>query len=166
MGVFLCARWAYYCILLMITCTKCDETKPESEFYSDKRRLSGFRFCCKQCQCEQTRCKYATDSDYRERKLATAEEYVKGRRREYQIRILTILKHTGCKDCGEKDPLVLDFDHMRDKTAGVSRLLRNNASWEDIEIEITKCEVRCSNCHRRKTARERNYYADIDLAIL
>lgn len=150
----------------MITCTKCDETKPESEFYPDNRRRSGFRSCCKQCQCKQTRVKYATNSDYRERKLATAEEYVKGRRREYQIRILTILKHTGCKDCGEKDPLVLDFDHMRDKVAGVSRLLRNNASWEDIELEIAKCEVRCANCHRRKTARERNYYADIDLAIL
>jgi len=31
-------------------------------------------------------------------------------------------------------------------------------SWKGIETEIDKCEIRCANCHARKTAREIGNY--------
>jgi len=149
------------------TCTKCAETKPLDSFYSDTRQSSGLRPDCKECQKKLSKDKYQNDTDFRARKLATAAAYQKGQRREYQIRILTLLKQSGCIDCGEKDPVVLDFDHVYGtKTAGISFMVRNHRAWETIEAEIAKCVVRCSNCHRRKTAKDRNYYADIDLAAL
>jgi hypothetical protein len=40
----------------------------------------------------------------------------------------------------------------------VSLLLSLGHCWETILEEIKKCEVRCANCHRRRTARQRNYY--------
>ncbi len=56
-----------------------------------------------------------------------------------------------CVDCGELDPIVLDFDHARDKSANVSDLVASRASIEDVRKEIEKCAVRCANCHRRRT---------------
>ena len=54
-----------------------------------------------------------------------------------------------CVDCGETNPLVLDFDHVRgNKTMCISNMVRNCYSIESIKKEIKKCEIRCSNCHR------------------
>lgn len=59
-----------------------------------------------------------------------------------------------CVDCGERDPVVLELDHVRgDKRDNIANLIRSGRSWEPIRAEIAKCEVRCANCHRRATAR-------------
>ncbi len=148
-------------------CSKCQQPKSTIDgFYKDPRQKCGLRPDCKDCFKAAAKQKYDSDPMSRQRKLDSAKAYQLGQRRDYQTRILKRLKTDGCKDCGEKDPVVLDFDHMRDKTAGVSRMVRQHASWEDIEAEIAKCEVRCSNCHRRKTAKERGYYANIDLTAI
>ncbi|HEV2755722.1 MAG TPA: hypothetical protein VG318_08090 [Actinomycetota bacterium] len=59
-----------------------------------------------------------------------------------------------CTDCGETDPVVLEFDHLRDKRFNIGPKLATHA-WEDILDEIAKCDVVCANCHRRRTARRR-----------
>lgn len=54
-----------------------------------------------------------------------------------------------CIDCGESNPLVLDFDHVRGKKIMcISNMVRNSYSIDTIKKEMDKCEVRCSNCHR------------------
>jgi Tat protein secretion system quality control protein TatD with DNase activity len=58
-----------------------------------------------------------------------------------------------CIDCGEKDIRLLEFDHVRGhKTANIARLLTQGRSWSTIEAEIAKCEIRCANCHRKRTS--------------
>ena len=57
-----------------------------------------------------------------------------------------------CVDCGEENIALLDFDHLRDKTADISTMVRDAFSWEQIAQEIAKCAVRCANCHARVTA--------------
>lgn len=59
-----------------------------------------------------------------------------------------------CVDCGEKDIIVLEFDHLRDKVLPIAEILKNGWREERLMNEINKCEVRCANCHRRKTARQ------------
>jgi cytochrome c551/c552 len=43
----------------------------------------------------------------------------------------------------------------------VSRLVHTAVSWELVAAEIAKCEVRCANCHRRRTAAVGGYYRAI-----
>jgi hypothetical protein len=86
---------------------------------------------------------------------ATAGRKRRCSRRDLSLEIDEYLRTHPCVDCGETDPLVLDFDH-RD---GVEKLetiayLRARGNREVLLREIDKCEVRCSNCHSRRTAKQ------------
>jgi hypothetical protein len=59
--------------------------------------------------------------------------------------------------------VVLEFDHLRDKRATVSVLLRD-AEWATVMAEIAKCEVRCANCHRRRTHQRFGSYRVLGVA--
>ncbi|OHB18798.1 MAG: hypothetical protein A2854_02950 [Parcubacteria group bacterium RIFCSPHIGHO2_01_FULL_56_18] len=85
-----------------------------------------------------------------QKKLYEAQKRHRIRIRE---RLLDFLCTKKCIDCGEKDPIVLDFDHIdaETKTRNVARMLSGHWSWDSVFAEIEKCEVRCANCHRRKT---------------
>jgi hypothetical protein len=61
-----------------------------------------------------------------------------------------VLQRAGCTDCGEQDPVVLEFDHRADKREAVVRLACG-CSLETLRQEIAKCDVRCANCHRVRT---------------
>lgn len=68
------------------------------------------------------------------------------------------LERSGCVDCGTHELCVLDFDHVRGKTANVTVLARDGCSAERLSDEIARCEVRCANCHRRRTAASGRHY--------
>jgi hypothetical protein len=61
-----------------------------------------------------------------------------------------VLQRSACIDCGERDPVVLDFDHRDAKRANVSLLARRSGVAR-LEAEIALCDVRCANCHRIRT---------------
>tara|TARA_R100000781_G_scaffold99431_1_gene63018 strand:+ start:1678 stop:2046 length:369 start_codon:yes stop_codon:yes gene_type:complete len=63
---------------------------------------------------------------------------------------------SSCVDCGESNPLVLDFDHVKgEKVGDISSMVYQSYCVESIQREIDKCEVRCSNCHRVATHNRR-----------
>ena len=64
-----------------------------------------------------------------------------------------------CIDCGESDPIVLEFDHRNpsEKKDEISHMVSTAAPLSSLEAEIEKCDVRCANCHRRKTAKQQNW---------
>ena len=83
---------------------------------------------------------------------------------ENQQRVFNFLKEHPCVDCSETDPIVLEFDHIEGvKRKAISKLVAAGCSWETINLEMEKCAVRCANCHRRKTARDFNWYKNIEM---
>jgi hypothetical protein len=63
-----------------------------------------------------------------------------------------------CADCPENDPACLDFDH-RDPSAkcfSIGSIAQQRISLSRVRAEIAKCDIRCSNCHRKRHARERS----------
>lgn len=79
------------------------------------------------------------------------------RRREARAFVADYLSNHSCVDCGEADHLVLEFDH-RDpstKVAAIAQLVgRGCWSVQRLQTEIDKCDVRCTNCHRRRTRQQ------------
>lgn len=73
-----------------------------------------------------------------------------------------LLEHP-CVDCGEGDPVVLEFDHLPEfeKSREIGRMIGSGTwSWKAIEKEIQKCEVVCANCHKRRTSRRGNFFKE------
>lgn len=66
--------------------------------------------------------------------------------------ILDYLRTHPCVDCGETDPVVLEFDHVRgEKHFSIGKASTHNIGLGRLQDEMTKCDVRCANCHRRRT---------------
>lgn len=127
-------------------CTKCNADKPTSEFH--KQREGHFPWC-KSCRKEYDR-KYQRkrwESGKKKAEIAARQQ----RNREY---IWKHLSESPCVDCGEDDIVVLQFDHLRDKKYNVSEMVAQVASLDLIQEEIDKCEVVCTNCHLRRTAKQ------------
>lgn len=70
--------------------------------------------------------------------------------------IFSFLSKKSCLDCAESDPIVLEFDHVDRgaKFKTINKMLSGHYSWEAVLKEIEKCEIRCANCHRRKTYKQ------------
>ena len=87
------------------------------------------------------------------RKTAIHNHNTQGGRRQ---RVLALyarvdeIKSGPCVDCkGVFDPVAMDFDHITDnKVKSISQLINSLKPWEEIQAEIDKCELVCSNCHR------------------
>ena len=70
------------------------------------------------------------------------------------------LKYQCCGDCGERDPVLLEFNHIDPTTKkfNISDGVLNKVSLETLETEIDKCSILCANCHRSRTAASSNWY--------
>lgn len=90
--------------------------------------------------------------------MIKVSNYKKNKRNINKKFILDYLKNNSCVACGESDVVVLEFDHIKDKTYNISHMVGSCKKIQDIILEIQKCQVLCSNCHRRKTAKEFNWY--------
>jgi hypothetical protein len=133
-------------------CTKCHKTLSEDKFnwkYKDIRRAPH----CQECSRAYIRQHYKNNQLYYLKKAQRRSLLLKETYHKY---IGDYLTSHSCVDCGENDILVLEFDHKDRKTKRieVSRVINQGLSLLKLKEEISKCDVRCANCHRKKTAKE------------
>jgi len=133
-------------------CWNCGEHKPLPEFAYANQRLGTLQGHCRSCHAVFRRAHYlANKPDYIRRAIAQ----VNARLLENRRQLLSYLRAHPCVDCGEPDPVVLEFDHRdpAQKVATVTSLVHRRR-WLSVRAEIDKCDVRCVNCHRRRTAEQ------------
>ena len=132
-------------------CPRCGEEKPLSGY--SPHRTRGVQTYCRPCKQSYDRAHHAGRSP----------EALKRKRSNALVLIAKnitnlheyLLAHP-CVDCGEADPIVLEFDHPPGsvKEFNVADMIYGQ-SWTRILREIAKCEVRCANCHRKITHQRR-----------
>lgn len=133
----------------MKRCSRCKEEKDESQFQRNRSAKDGLQDQCKQCRRLLDRRTYLNRTPEQTEAYRERERLVIARYNELAYEYLLDYP---CVDCGERDPVVLEFDHVGDKRFDVANLIQSSRSWQAILAEIEKCEVRCANCHRRVTA--------------
>jgi hypothetical protein len=62
-----------------------------------------------------------------------------------------------CVDCGETDIAILEFDHRVPAEKRFNIAGNYIRSLPALFREISKCDVRCVRCHRRRTRKERHF---------
>ncbi len=142
-------------------CIKCECEKESDEFHwkskSDGTRIST----CKSCRKIQAAARWASGSEKEKnyeskaRRVARAQDY-----------LWSVLIDASCADCGETNPLVFEFDHVRGETfLDVARMVVSNYGVEAIRLEVEKCDVVCANCHKIRTSTRANHWRVKRLAL-
>lgn len=73
---------------------------------------------------------------------------------ESRLKWIHEYKHKrGCAFCRENDPRCLDFHHRESETKIMGIAYMMSRHKEKILKEIAKCDLLCSNCHRKITYR-------------
>lgn len=124
-------------------CSKCGQERLLSQFNKQKRICDI---------CKKAKDTFGRANTNRQQKVKEYQRSI--RKRNYNF-VNDYKKKSGCLDCSETNPLVLDFDHVKKKNANVAQLCANYSTLEKISEEIKNCEIRCSNCHRKITAKRR-----------
>ncbi|MFH2118304.1 MAG: hypothetical protein ABII10_01020, partial [Candidatus Paceibacterota bacterium] len=135
-------------------CPRCKRTLDASKFnwkIKNKKRASY----CRDCSRQYIKNHYEHNRKYYIDKAKKRNKIIKQKKQEF---IEDYLKKHPCIDCGETNILVLEFDHRdrENKKNDIADIVKQKLSFVKLIKEISKCEVRCANCHRIKTAKEIN----------
>ena len=122
---------------------------------------------CSSCRCKYDMKRYE-NPEARQLRAASVAKASKKRRAQLKSIVDEIKSNSPCVDCGGSfHPVAMDFDHVRGtKKYGIAEMVGDRKSWDKIQKEIDKCELRCANCHRIKTYEEQWKHAPINNPVI
>lgn len=141
----------------MKICTTCHKKKQLKSFNKNKTKSDKLNSTCRLCSHLRSKLYYKENRNYHLIQIK--------KRRRLQLKklhdfIIYYLKQHPCIDCGEKNIIVLHFDHKNPKEKGfeIARGVGWGISLDRLKQEIKKCVTRCANCHLKRTAKQFNWY--------
>lgn len=131
-------------------CAKCKTDLPATSFPPSALRLTKKWFMCNPCRNAYYRGRRREDGG------CYAGRYVKRRREKNSQWFLALKEKLSCSRCDETHVACLDFHHRdpASKEYNIGTMVYGQKKRSLIEAEIAKCDVLCSNCHRKE------HYAD------
>src|SRR5207302_11348361 len=96
-------------------CSTCKQWKLLTEFNKRSTSRDGRQWSCRDCN-------KAYHYKHFDRHIAQIRARKRRQIIENQRGLLAHFLEHPCTDCGEADPVVLEFDHLRDKTANINKL--------------------------------------------
>jgi ribosomal protein S27E len=137
-------------------CTVCKNDRPATNDFFNKKSSTAdlLQNVCKNCNAKSSKKHYEANKEKIKQRTRDRVRRIKPLAQQLVLQYLKV----GCTDCGEKDIVVLEFDHQGDKKYEIARMINEAYSLDKLEEEINKCVVRCANCHRRKTAKDYGWW--------
>lgn len=144
-------------------CQQCNTVKADDKFVS-KRQDTNRHKTCSDCRIAKRRTynkhkwknKQHRNRAYQYAKLYRALHGCSGPTERTTIAYVIKAKDRPCMDCGGRFPAeCMDFDR-RDETVKLfvlSSVAARHKPLVDIDAEMAKCDLICSNCHRIRTKR-------------
>jgi hypothetical protein len=130
-------------------CSICHDDKELEQFNKKRDTKDGHQLHCRECANKASKHYYREN---RTKHLAEVQA-IKRARVDAMRQFIADYKTThSCVDCGEADPDVLEFDHVRGKKSfTIGESSTRYYSIDRVRQEIAKCDIRCANCHRKRT---------------
>jgi hypothetical protein len=110
--------------------------------------------------CAKSTIAYHCNDTTKKKHDAYAKQYSRAYNKRFRVSRVAFIRRykalVGCVDCGIKNPIVLEFDHLdgSKKIGNISNMVDRRLSA--LKKEIRKCEVVCANCHRIRTEKRKN----------
>ena len=140
----------------MPVCNHCLQEKSAEEFNWRYKALGIRHPTCRECQKPFRRNWYEGSAKERHKENVHARKKLV--REEARAFVLDYLMTHPCESCGESDPRVLEFHHTGEKEKEISVMVGGGYPISKILEEINRCQVLCSNCHRKLTMDERGWF--------
>ena len=140
----------------MKQCGACHQPKDDKEFPWRSKSKGARSSRCKACHRNYSKQHYADNIDSY---LSKAKRSNAERRQENKDWIVRFLQEHPCVDCKEPDIEVLQFDHI-DLVGNAAKRIGAfmNYALPRLQAEVAKCQVRCANCHVRRTRRQLGWF--------
>jgi hypothetical protein len=137
-------------------CSCCKKLKFFGDFHKRKDRKSGRQSHCKECEKKRAAGRKANIAQHAKKSYKKNKAKVCQRSKlvgkAKMDKITEIKSTTPCMDCGNiYEPCQMDFDHREPEKKSFSLNQARWKKWEEIEKEMAKCDLICSNCHRLRT---------------
>jgi predicted HNH restriction endonuclease len=120
-----------------------------------KSEISKCDLICSNCHRSRTHNRLINDIKYKALigEINNSKYTGSNKKKRDKIRsIINKFKNKPCKDCGKLFMYYqMDLDHViGDKVRCISEF-NNRGSIDELKLELIKCDVVCSNCHRVRT---------------